>query len=196
MKNIVVFASGSGTNFQAVINAVEKGSILAEITGLVAGKHGIKAIDRAKRHHIPVYILSENDRKSSKNYLAALKSILDQCKPDLIILAGYLRKIPPEIIDAFPGKIINIHPSLLPKYGGKGFYGLKVHEAVIANHEPESGCSVHIVTHEYDKGPVIGQIRVPVYPSDDAGSLQKRILKQEHRLLIEVIQQLLNSKTK
>lgn len=196
MKKIVVFASGSGTNFQAVINAVGEGKVHAEIAGLVAGKKGIAAIDRAKKNDIPVYTLTDSDRASAGRYLITLRSVLGKWKPDLIVLAGYLRKIPPEIIDEYPGRIINIHPSLLPKYGGRGFYGIKVHEAVIANHEKESGCSVHLVTREYDEGPVIGQVKVPVYPSDDAKQLQKRILTHEHRLLPEVIEQMLKSKIK
>lgn len=193
MKKIAVFASGSGTNFQAVIDAIKKGQIRAEISGLLASKDGIEAIIRAKKSSIPVYILTDEERFIPHKYLETLNAILDKWDPDLIVLAGYLKKIPPEIIGKYENKIINIHPSLLPKYGGKGYYGLKVHEAVIENHETESGCSVHIVTTEYDQGPVLDRIIVPVYPGDTPEVLQKRVLTQEHLLLPRVIKQILNN---
>lgn len=190
MINIVVFASGSGTNFQSIIDAVENGDIAGRICGLITNKKGIQAIQRAKKHGIDHRYLNPPDFSSYSNYVEALQNQLKKWDPQLIALAGYMIKIPPEVIEEYNGQIVNIHPSLLPKYGGKGFYGMNVHQAVIENGETESGCTVHIVTEEYDKGPILGQRKVPVKKSDDPQTLAKRILKEEHKLFPEVIAQL------
>lgn len=192
LKNIVVFASGSGTNFQAIIDAVEAGKINARIRGLIASKPGIKAIERAKNHQIDTKILSFSDYKEESGYEEELLRTLDKWEPDLIVLAGYMLKIPDPVIEQYRNRMINIHPALLPKYGGKGFYGLMVHKAVIADNEKESGCSVHYVTEKYDDGPVIAQAKVPVYESDDAETLAQRVLKEEHKLLPTVIAELIS----
>lgn len=191
MKNIVVFASGSGTNFQAIIDAVEAGEIKARIRGLVANKPGIGALKRARKHGIDREVLAPSDFEGQREYENRLLEILSEWKADLIVLAGYMLKIPESVIERYPRRIINIHPALLPKYGGKGFYGMKVHKAVIAGGETESGCTVHYVTEEYDDGPIIAQAKVPVRESDDAETLAGRVLEQEHRLLPKVIDQLL-----
>lgn len=122
-------------------------------------------------------------------------NILAQWKPDLIVLAGWLRKIPDAVLTAFPDAIVNIHPSLLPKFGGKGFYGLRVHEAVLAAGEAESGCTVHLVNEEYDQGRILGQRRVVVQPGDTPQSLSARVLEQEHQLYPACIGELLKSRT-
>ncbi len=194
MKKIVVFASGSGTNFQAIIDAVIQKSIPAEITGLITNNPDATAIDRAKRNGVSVRLLRSGDYDDYQVYTADLLNQLDEWKPDLIVLAGYLKKIPVEIIRRYEHRIINIHPALLPKYGGKGFYGINVHRAVIAAGEKESGCTVHVVTEEYDKGPILDQVKVPVKKDDSPEILQQRILKQEHRLLPQVITKLLTQK--
>lgn len=183
-------ASGSGSNFQAIIDSVDRGTINAIITGLIAGKPHIKAIERANRHNIPVTIL---DQKDSSEFEKKLLSALDSLKPDLIVLAGFLRKIPDSVVNAYPDKIINIHPSLLPKYGGKGFYGEHVHRAVIEAGDNESGCSVHFVNERYDEGDIIDQVRVPVKSDDTPDSLAKRVLVEEHNLLPSVIAKLLTT---
>lgn len=197
--NIVVFASGSGTNFQAIINAVENGQINGRIRGLITNKSGIQAIERAKNHHINVKTLAPSSFSDQTNYIQTLLDQLEKWGTDLIVLAGYMIKIPTEVIDRYRGRIVNIHPSLLPKYGGKGFYGMNVHQAVLDNGESESGCTVHLVTEEYDDGPILAQQKVPVKDDDDASTLAARILKQEHQLFPKVIAKLateLNKKTK
>jgi len=194
LKKIAVFASGSGTNFQSIIDAVESGKITATICGLLAGKPGIKAIKRARKHNIPVEILDKRNFHNDAVYEKKLNGILKQWSPDLIVLAGYLRKIPDSVVSTFKDRIINIHPSLLPEYGGKGFYGMHVHEAVIANNEIESGCTVHVVSEEYDQGKILGQVKVPVYPDDTPEILQQRVLMKEHQLLIQVINELITQK--
>jgi len=190
LKKLVVFASGSGTNFQAVIDAIQSGYLKAQVTGLIASKAGIGAIKRARNNNIPVEIHTPQDTVDH------LIKVLNRWSPDLIILAGYLQKIPIEVINQYPRKIINIHPSLLPQYGGKGYYGKKVHEAVIQNNETVSGCSVHFVTDEYDEGPVIDQIEVPVKKEDTADTLATKVLEKEHILLPRVIKQLINNNKK
>lgn len=191
MKHIVVFASGSGTNFQALIDAVESGKIKARIRGLVSNKSGIKALERAKKHGIETFIVAPSFFDNYRDYVQAMLEKLQEWKADLIVLAGYMIKIPPEIIKEYSGRIVNIHPSLLPKYGGKGFYGINVHKAVIENGEEESGCTVHIVTEEYDKGPILAREKVPVRSSDNPESLAKRVLKKEHYLLPKVVGELI-----
>lgn len=198
MLNIVVFASGSGTNFQSIIDATENGQINGHIRGLVTNKEGIHSIKRAHKHNIEHTTISPADFADVPSFAQALLEQLEQWKADLIVLAGYMIKIPSLVIRKYEGRILNIHPSLLPKYGGKGFYGNRVHQAVIDNEETESGCTVHLVTEVYDDGPILAQRKVPVYESDDASQLAKRVLKQEHILFPEVIAKLaneLNSKT-
>ncbi|HEX6981670.1 MAG TPA: phosphoribosylglycinamide formyltransferase [Balneolaceae bacterium] len=199
MANIVVFASGSGTNFQAIIDAVESGKIDGRLRGLITNKPDIGAIKRAKKHNIEYSILSPADFTDADKYTRVLLQTLNEWETDIIALAGYLVKVPTEIINRYEGRILNIHPALLPKYGGKGFYGLKVHQAVVENEELESGCTVHLVTDEYDAGPVLAQAKVAVKKSDDASTLAKRILEQEHRLYPKVIAKMadkINAKSK
>lgn len=193
MKNIVVFASGSGTNFQAVIDAINRGDIDARISGLITNNAHIGAIDRAEKHNIPSIIFNPAEYENEQEYAQQVLKQLNTWNTDLIVLAGYLKKIPSEVIKAFPGRIINIHPALLPKYGGKGFYGHHVHKAVIDAGEKTSGCTVHIVTDEFDVGPVLAQIKVPVLTDDTPATLAQRILEQEHILLPKVINQVLKT---
>lgn len=195
MLNIVVFASGSGTNFQAIIDAVETDQINGRISGLITNKDGIKAIERAQKHNIPYCIISPTNYEDEQKFGQALLNQLMEWKTDLITLAGYVIKIPAMVIEEFRGRIVNIHPSLLPKYGGKGYYGERVHQAVIENQEKESGCTVHIVTEEYDDGPILGQRRVVVKNSDDASTLAQRILAEEHQLYPEVLAKLTSELT-
>jgi len=190
LKNIVVFASGSGSNFQAIIDSIEKGDIEAKISGLIASRSGIGAIERANSHNIPHYVPSDEGSESSFSEL--LISKLVEWSPDLIVLAGFLKKIPSEVIEMYRNRIINIHPSLLPKFGGKGFYGIKVHKAVIDAGETESGCTVHFVNEHYDKGDIIKQQRVRVSHDDTPETLAQKVLKEEHKLLPNVIAEILN----
>ncbi len=195
MINIVVFASGSGTNFQSIIDATERGEINGRIRGLITNKSDIQAIDRAENHDIEHTLLSPSQFSARKSYVEALLNQLDDWDTDLIALAGYMIKIPAAVIQKYEGQIVNIHPALLPKYGGKGFYGMNVHRAVIENNESESGCTVHLVTEEYDEGPILAQTKVPVKDSDDASTLANRILQEEHKLFPEVIAKLANQLT-
>lgn len=192
MHNLVIFASGSGTNFQSVINSVEAGQIQATITGLITDRSKIKAIERAKTHGIPVFVIEPGVQDFSERLIETLQ----KCSADLIILAGYLKKIPDAVIRKYPGQIINIHPSLLPKYGGKGFYGLRVHEAVLEHGESISGCTVHYVDEKYDSGSIIAQRTVHVSEHDTPQSLADKVLREEHQLLPETINKILTQKNK
>ncbi|MFD2533274.1 phosphoribosylglycinamide formyltransferase [Gracilimonas halophila] len=193
MKNIVVFASGSGTNFQSIINAVNDGNITANIVGLITDRKNIGALERAEKHGIPTRVLTPNELPDDKKFAEELIDQLTSWQTDLIVLAGYLKKIPPPVIKKFKDRILNIHPSLLPKFGGKGFYGMNVHRAVINSKEHQSGCSVHIVTDEFDEGPVIAQSKVKVDEKDSPEQLAEKILKEEHRLYPSAIEKYLQT---
>lgn len=198
MTNIVVFASGSGTNFQSIIDAANTGLFDATIRGLITNRPNIQSIDRAQKHNIAHLTVSPSDFSENAEYEQTLLQQLKNWDTDLIALAGYLLKIPSCIIEAYRGRIINIHPSLLPKYGGKGFYGMRVHRAVIENGDSKSGCTVHLVNKEYDQGKVLGQRQISVKESDDAESLASRVLEEEHKLFPKVIADLtkqLNAKS-
>jgi formyltetrahydrofolate-dependent phosphoribosylglycinamide formyltransferase len=188
LNNLVVFASGSGSNFQSIIDAITSGQLSARIVGLVTNKNEAYAIERAKNNNIPVLVLNPSDFEDNSEYSEKLLQQLTDWNTDLIVLAGYLRKIPASIIQAFDNRILNIHPALLPKFGGKGFYGMNVHTAVIEQQEVETGCTVHVVTEEYDKGPILGQSKVQVLDTDTPEDLAKRVLTEEHKLYPRVIQ--------
>ena len=187
MKNIVVFASGSGSNFQSIIDAIQAGELNARIVGLISNKQGIKSIERAEKNRIPYLVLSENEFRTFDKYSNILLHQLEKWDADLIVLAGFLRKIPPNVIQKFEHRILNIHPSLLPKFGGKGFYGLHVHKAVIESGDIFSGCTIHVVSEDYDKGPILDQAKVPVFENDTPQDLANRVLEQEHILYPKVI---------
>ncbi len=193
MKNIVVFASGSGSNFQAIIEATKSGIIKARVAGLISNKDGIGALEKAQTCKIPSVVINPDEFVSEGQYVDSLIEQLEFWETDLIALAGYLRKIPPEVIQQFPNRILNIHPSLLPRFGGKGFYGMKVHKAVLDAGEEKSGCTVHVVTEIYDDGPILGQETVAVSADDSPEDLAKKVLEQEHKLYPRIIQQHLES---
>lgn len=191
-KRLTVFASGMGSNFKALHNAVLKREIPAQITALICDKPGAGVLQYAKDNNIPYILLSPEDFPEKAAYTLKLRGILETDQPDLIILAGYLRKIPDEIVADYPRRILNIHPSLLPKYGGKGWYGMRVHRAVIKNGDVESGCTIHFVTNVYDEGPIIAQSRVPVSPDDSPETLAEKVKRLEHILYPKVIRHILS----
>jgi phosphoribosylglycinamide formyltransferase-1 len=191
LKRLAVFASGSGSNFQAIIEAISIGTIPATCVGLITDREGIAAIDKAYLAGIPVHVVRRRDYQDYDNYSLALTATVQSLDPDLIVLAGYLSKIPAMVVEHWRGKIINMHPALLPKFGGKGYYGIYVHTAVLEAGESESGCTVHYVDEVYDNGSIIAQRKVPVLQDDTPDTLQQRVLKEEHKLLPEVIGKIL-----
>ena len=193
MKRIAVFASGSGTDFQSVIDANEKEKF-CEIVYLIASKDGVGAIDRAKNHGIPTAVFAKNDYPDLETLYGKLTYLLNINRVDYIVLAGWLKISPDSFIEAFKDRIINIHPSLIPAFCGSGFYGLKVHQAVLDYGAKVSGCTVHFVNEVPDGGAIIAQTAVNVEDSDTAESLQARILEEEHKLLPYCVKKLCQGK--
>lgn len=184
---MAVLVSGGGTNLQSVIDAVEAGNLQSEIACVISNKEAAYGLERARKHHIPAYFINPKE----EGYDEKLLTKLQEEHIDLVVLAGYLKILSPGLISAYSRKIINIHPSLLPKFGGKGFYGLHVHEAVIAAGEKESGATVHFVDEGVDTGEIIIQRKLDVLSEDTPETLQARILDQiEHKILVEAIKKL------
>jgi len=180
---IAVFASGGGSNLQALIDSSNKGDLPGDIVAVISNNSTAFALTRAADSNIPGYHLSGKTHPDPAAYLKALSEILESNKANMIVLAGYMKLLPPEIVRRFRNRIINIHPALLPKFGGKGMYGINVHKAVIESGERISGATVHFVDEIYDHGVVLIQRTVPVLPSDDPETLAARVLEVEHRIL-------------
>lgn len=193
MKRIAVFASGGGTDFQSIIDANESEKF-CEIVYLIASKDGIGAIDRAKKHGINTAVFAKKDYPDLEALYSQLTKLLTLEKVDYIVLAGWLKIIPESFIKKFEDRIINIHPSLIPAFCGAGFYGLKVHQAVLEYGAKVSGCTVHFVNEIPDGGAIIAQCAVEVEEGDTPESLQARILKEEHKLLPYCVKKLCESK--
>lgn len=193
MKRIAVFASGGGTDFQSIIDANEKEKF-CEIACLVASKDGIGALERAKKHGVMTAVYAKKDYPDIENLYKELTSFLNLNKVDYIVLAGWLKIIPESFIKTFKDRIINIHPSLIPAFCGSGYYGLKVHQAVLDYGAKVSGCTVHFVNEVPDGGAIIAQTAVKVEEDDTAESLQQRILKEEHKLLPYCVKKLCEGK--
>ncbi|WP_338586619.1 phosphoribosylglycinamide formyltransferase [Clostridium baratii] len=191
MFKIAVLASGSGSNLQSIIDNVENENLNCKIEMVIGSKKGIYALERAKSAGIKTFVVSKKDY--GKNTSDEVLKLVDG-KVDLIVLAGYLSILDGEILKRFKNKIINIHPSLIPSFCGPNMYGIKVHEAAIGKGVKISGCTVHFVNDEVDGGAIILQKAVEVLFEDDASSLQKRILKEEHKLLPEAIKYLIEDK--
>lgn len=184
---MAVLVSGGGTNLQSVIDAVEDGTLKSQIACVISNKETAYGLERARKHHIPAYFINPKE----DGYDEKLLDKLQEEQVDLVVLAGYLKILSPELIKAYNRKIINIHPSLLPKFGGKGFYGIHVHEAVIKAGEKESGATVHLVDEGVDTGEIIVQKKIAVEAGDTPETLQARILDQiEHKILVEAIKKL------
>ena len=182
MKNIAVFASGGGTDFQSVIDANERKKFCV-IKYLIASKEGIGAIERAKKAGIPAAVFAKKDYSSLEELYDSLSALLEGAEVDYIVLAGWLKIIPPSFIARFRDRIINIHPSLIPAFCGAGYYGLKVHEAALSYGVKVSGATVHFVEAEVDGGAIVMQRAVPVLDGDTPELLQKRVLETEHEML-------------
>ena len=189
MKKMVVFASGSGTNAENIIKYFAKtqtGTIVSVFTNNIKAK----VIERAENLQVPTEIFSKEELLESK-----VLQILNRIEPDLIVLAGFLLKLPKSIIEAYPNKIVNIHPALLPKYGGKGMYGMNVHRAIIENKEKETGITIHYVNENYDEGNIIFQKTVPLSGNETPEEVAEKIHQLEQKHFPEVIEKILNPKS-
>ncbi len=177
---VAVLASGGGTNLQALLDGLNGAkNKAARVSRVISNRSDAGALDRGRQAGVPTYALS--DPTNADEYLEAIGDA------QLVVLAGYLKLVPSAVVSRFDWRMINIHPALLPEFGGPGMYGLKVHQAVLAAGKKESGASVHYVTEEYDRGEVIARARVPVLPGDTAERLAARVLTAEHRLLPHVV---------
>ncbi|MBQ8140178.1 MAG: phosphoribosylglycinamide formyltransferase [Clostridia bacterium] len=184
-KNIAVLVSGGGTNLQALIDAEKRGIFGdSRITLVVASKPGVYALERAENNGIPSVVLARKEYDSIKDYSRALADTLTDAKIDLVVLAGFLTIIDEQVYEAFPNRIINVHPALIPSFCGKGYYGLRVHEAALDKGVKVSGATVHIVTPECDAGPIILQKAVEVRQDDTPEALQKRIMEEAEWVIL------------
>ena len=186
MKKIVIFASGSGTNAENVALYFNNTEI-AKVIYIFSNNTNAKVLDRAKNMNIPTEVFSKEDFNGDK-----VLHKLNNLQPDLIILAGFLLKFPQNCVAAFPNKIINIHPALLPKYGGKGMYGMNVHRAVVENKEHETGITIHYVNENYDEGNIIFQKNVPLSGNETPEEVAAKIYELEQQYFPSVIEKLMD----
>ncbi len=186
--NLVALASGGGTNLQAIIDNIEAGKLNAQIKAVISNNSKSGALERARNHNIPAIHLSHKQFATPEEFDQKLLSVLSENETDLVILAGYMKMLSPVVVRAYKHKILNIHPALLPSFGGKGMYGIHVHEGVIASGVKATGVTVHLVDEIYDHGPIIVQKCVPVLSDDTPETLQQRVLPHEHELYSEAIQ--------
>jgi len=177
MKNIVVLVSGSGSNLQAIIDACEQQKINGTIRAVFSNKADVFGLERARLAGIPAFSLLPRDYATREAFDNQLITEIDAWEPDLIVLAGYMRILSPDFVEHYSGRLLNIHPSLLPKYPG-----LHTHRQVLENGDEEHGTSVHFVTEELDGGPIILQAKIPVFPEDDEDDIFARVQHQEHAI--------------
>lgn len=188
-----ILASHRGTNFQAIIDACKDGKIAAEPVLAISNNSHAQALDRARQAGIAVAHLSSATHPAPDQLDEAILGTLKAHEVDLVITAGYMKRLGPRTLAAYPNRIINVHPSLLPRHGGKGMYGMNVHRAVLDAGETETGITIHYVDGEYDSGPVIAQVKLAVRPDDTPESLAERVLQVEHEVLIETLARLVEA---
>lgn len=186
-KRIGVLASGSGTNFQALADACKAGEINGEIAVLLTNNRHAYAVTRARAMGIEPVFMDPEKFNSRTVFCAKMAKALNERNVELVCLAGYMMKLEACMVRSFPNRILNIHPALLPKFGGKGMYGRFVHEAVLKAQEKESGCTVHLVNEIYDAGAIVAQARVAVEPNDTPETLAEKIHPEEHKLYVSVV---------
>lgn len=189
MLNIAVLVSGGGTNLQALIDAEKRGEIQnGSITCVISSKPGVYALERAKKNGIDTVVIARADYPNIRSYTAAVTKELRARHADLVVYAGFMTILDEQIVKAFPGKMMNVHPALIPSFCGKGYYGLHVHEAALEKGVKLTGATVHFVTEECDGGPIILQKAVPVLNGDTPEILQKRVMQEcEWKILPEAV---------
>ncbi|NOY76773.1 MAG: phosphoribosylglycinamide formyltransferase [Calditrichaeota bacterium] len=183
-----VLASGRGSNFEAILDHIKTGALSADVRALVSNRKSAGALDIAKHHNIPRLALSRKDFSSDEAFDQRVLDFFRENEVNFVVLAGYLRLLTPVLIHPYRNRILNIHPALLPSFGGKGMFGHHVHEAVLEYGCKVSGVTVHLVDEVYDSGPIVLQRCVPVENNDTPDTLAARILKQEHRIFSEALQ--------
>lgn len=185
-----ILVSHRGTNFQAIIDACEAGSLNAKVVVAISNNSESAGLERARAANIPAFHLSGRTHPIHDELDAAIVEVLVAHEVDLVITAGYMKKLGGQTLQRYQNKIINVHPSLLPKYGGAGMFGIKVHEAVLDSADTQTGITVHYVDGCYDTGAIISQVRLPIMADDTPQSLAARVLPQEHRLLVKSLKKL------
>lgn len=192
MKNIAVFASGRGSNFIKIYKNCLTGKIEGKISCIITDNKRAGIIEYAKSKAIPVHVIIPGIFQSSTDFGNEILRILKKQRISLVVLAGYLRMIPKNVVRAFSNKILNIHPALLPSFGGKGMYGMNVHNAVFESGTKITGVTVHLVNEIYDSGPIVMQRAVDIEECMSAEEIAKKVLKIEHKIYSEAIQKILN----
>jgi len=187
---IGVLASGGGSNLQSIIDRSLDKSLSGDVVVVISNNSEAKALERARLHGITPLHISAVTEGSFEAADKRITAELESRGVDLVVLAGYMKKVGPGLLRTYAGRIINIHPALLPRFGGEGMYGMRVHEVVIASGERESGATVHLVDNAYDHGLILSQVKVPVLHDDTPETLQKRVLEKEHEILPRTIQEL------
>lgn len=189
MMNIAVLVSGGGTNLQSLIDAEKRGEIKnGKITCVISSNPDAYALERAKNNGIETVVVPKKDYPDRSEYTAAVTNALVEAKADLVVYAGFMIILDSQIVKAFPNKMMNVHPALIPSFCGKGFYGLRVHEAVLASGVKLTGATVHFVTEDCDAGPIIAQKAVPVLNGDTPETLQRRVMEEcEWKILPEAV---------
>ena len=185
-KNIAIFASGNGTNAENIIRYFQEREADAEVAVVLCNRQEAKVFERAARYGVPCLYINKEEWQEGSSILTLLRKY----GVDFIVLAGFLARVPDGLLQAYPHRIVNIHPSLLPKFGGKGMYGHRVHEAVLQAGESESGITIHYINEHYDEGAVIAQYRCPVLPNDTPDVLAQRVHALEYKYYPEVIAEL------
>jgi phosphoribosylglycinamide formyltransferase-1 len=184
---LAFLASHRGSNMQALVDACRDGRLAAEPVVVISNNGSAAVLDRAASAGIPAFHLGSSNHPDADALDRAIAATLQQYSPDLVLLAGYMKRVGPRTLRAFPGRILNIHPALLPKHGGRGMYGKKVHEAVVAAGDAETGITVHVVDGEYDTGAILAQRRVSVQEGETAEALAARLLPMEHELYVDTV---------
>lgn len=186
-KNIAIFASGNGTNAENIIRYFQKSEV-ASVTLVVSNRKQAYVLERAHNLCVPTIVFAKNDWEDG----TAVLDLLNERQVDFIVLAGFLLRVPDRLLHAYPNRIINIHPSLLPKYGGKSMYGDRVHEAVVAGKETESGITIHYINERYDEGDIICQVKCLLSPEDGAEEVANKVHALEYEHYPKVIEKLLS----
>ncbi len=185
---LTAFASGGGSNVRAIFNNIQNGTLNAELVGVISNNSSCGALLHAREQNVPAYHISRNQFETDAAFEQRLLDVLSELNTDLVILAGYMKKMPESVVRAYKHRMLNIHPALLPAFGGKGLYGHFVHEAVLDYGCKVSGVTVHLVDTDYDTGPPVMQRCVPVLDDDTPESLAARVLKEEHVIYSQAIE--------
>jgi len=190
--NIAVFASHNGTDLQAIIDACASGRLNAAVCAVISNNGGSMALQRAEKAGIANYLANAKQFGDEDALIDKLLEILDGHHADIVFLAGYLKKMGRKVLQKYHNRVFNIHPALLPKYGGEGMYGIRVHQAVIDAGDKQSGITIHRVNDVYDEGEIVAQTTVPVLEGDTAESLAARVLAREHIFIVETLDKIIS----